>query len=253
MTIIFRANFVGKMIRILSHILLFLLLYSATAYASITFTGRVVDVADGDTLTMITSDNETIKIRLAGIDCPEGRQAHGDEARQFLASKVENRRVRIALETIDQYGRTVGQVLLNGENINEQIVAQGHGWVYRKYCTADHCKDWLKLEKAARKARLGLWQEKDPKPPWEWRAEGRGQKTNQGDFTAKILPTVKSFFAKEPGVSPGTTIYHGNRNSKVFHGPSCKDYNCKNCVVKFRSIEEANRAGFRPHRECVKE
>lgn len=238
------------MIRILSHILLFLLLYSVTAHSSITFTGRVVDVADGDTLTIISSDNETIKIRLAGIDCPEGWQAHGEEAKQFLASKVDNRRVRIALETIDQHGRTVGQVLVNGENINEQIVAQGHGWVYRKYCTADHCKDWLKLEKAARKARLGLWQEKNLQPPWEWRAEERGQKTDESDFTAKILPAVKSFFTKAPDV-PGTTIYHGNLRSQVFHGPSCKDYNCKNCVVKFRSIEEAKRAGYRPYRECV--
>ena len=236
------------MIRIFWHILLLLLLCSTAAHPSTTFTGKVVNVADGDTITVLTEGNQSIKVRLAGIDCPEGGQAFGNKAKQFLAAKVAGKRVRIDPETTDRYGRTVGMVLLNGVNINEQIVANGYGWVYRQYCTASHCDGWLKKEAAARKARLGLWQDKNPQAPWDWRAEKRN--TGSGVSSTKSSPPIVGTAAVGRA---GSAAYHGNQNSKVFHGPSCQHYNCKNCVVKFRSIEEARRAGFRAHRECVKE
>lgn len=143
-------------------------------------TGQVTDVADGDTLTIVTTGNETLKIRLAGVDCPESFQVHGEAAKQYLSSKTLKRRVRIEPETIDQYGRTVGMVLVNGENINRQIVAEGHGWVFRKYCTADYCKKWLNLETKAKTARIGLWEGENPKAPWDWRAEQRARDSNEG-------------------------------------------------------------------------
>lgn len=157
------------------------LVISTSAHSSSSsFTGRTIDVADGDTITVLNQNNESVKIRLAGIDCPEGSQINGDKAKQFTLSKVSGKRVRIQPETIDQYGRTVGIVLINGENLNEQIVSHGHGWVYRKYCTADYCNDWLKLEETARDARIGLWEDKNPQPPWDWRAEHRSKNGNGG-------------------------------------------------------------------------
>ena len=77
--------------------------------------------------------------------------------------------------TVDQYGRTVALVFIDGTNLNEQIVAHGHGWVYRKYCKANYCNDWLKLEATARDAQVGLWENASPMPPWDWRAEQRGK------------------------------------------------------------------------------
>jgi micrococcal nuclease len=84
-------------------------------------------VAGGDTITIIKQNNESVKIRLAGIDCPEGSQVHGEKAKQFILSKVSGKRVRIFPDTIDRYGRTVAIVLINGENLNKEIVANGHG------------------------------------------------------------------------------------------------------------------------------
>ena len=224
---------------------LFSLIITASAHSSTsTFTGKVIDVADGDTITILTQSDGKIKIRLAGIDCPESTQAHGEKAKQYLSSLVNGKRVRIEPETVDKYGRTVGMVLVNGANINEQIVSNGHGWVFRKYCTADYCKDWLKLEEKARKARVGLWKDANPQPPWDWRAEQKNG--NNGN-----MPAPAAVGATTGG--GGSTVYHGNTRSLVFHGPTCKDYNCKNCTVVLGSAQEAVRAGYRAHRDCVKQ
>lgn len=224
---------------------------SGTSYPSLNgFTGRVIDVADGDTITIINQNDEKVKIRLAGIDCPESFQIHGEKAKQFLSSRVAGKRVRIEPDTIDKYGRTVAIVLVNGENLNEQIVAHGHGWVYRKYCTADHCNGWLKLEETAKIAQVGLWEDKNPQPPWEWRALQKSKKKGGSHFGDNVpTPAVTSSSA----AGGSSTVYHGNRRSLVFHGPSCKDYNCKNCTVILGSIKEAVGAGYRAHRHCVTE
>lgn len=230
--------------------LLFLLASTLGNASATTFTGKVIDISDGDTLTILTQSNEKVKIRLAGIDCPETFQVHGEAAKQYLASQVEGKRVRIVPETVDQYGRTVGMVLVNGANINDQIVSNGHGWVFRKYCTADYCKDWLKLEEKARKAKVGLWEDANPRPPWEWRAEQRNREDSSNAPNPTVLTTPSGAATKAGGSS---IVYHGNRRSQVFHGPGCVDYNCKNCTVVLGSVQEAVRAGYRAHRECVKE
>ena len=141
--------------------------------------------------------------------------------------------------TTDRYGRTVAMVLVNGANLSEQIIANGYGWVYRKYCTWSFCNDWLRLEKRARDARIGLWKDKNPVAPWEWRKAKRGG----GGSTAKSSKVVQG----------GAGIYHGNVKSHVFHGSGCQHYNCKNCVKVFRSVNDAIGAGYRAHQQCVKE
>lgn len=161
-------------------LLVSLIISTSARSSSSSFTGRTIDVADGDTITVLNQNNESVKIRLAGNDCPEGSQANGNNVKQFTLSKVSEKRARIQPETVDKYGRTVGIVLINGENLNEEIVSHGHGWVYRKYCTADYCNDWLKLEETARDARIGLWEDKKPQPPWDWRTEHRSKNGNGG-------------------------------------------------------------------------
>jgi endonuclease YncB( thermonuclease family) len=232
------------------HIFLLLsLIISTRSFASqSSFTGQTIDIADGDTITVLKQNNEKVKIRFAGIDCPEGSQVHGDKAKQFVVTKVSGKRVRIFPETIDRYGRIVGLVLINGENLNEEIVSHGHGWVYKKYCTADYCNDWLKLEETARDAQVGLWEDDNPQPPWEWRAEHRNK--NGSGSNGNVSVATSSEVTAGAGLS---TNYHGNRRSHVFHGPTCRDYNCKNCTVRLGSYQEAVGAGYRAHRQCVSE
>lgn len=71
--------------------------------------------------------------------------------------------------TEDRYGRTVAVVWEDKLNANEQMIRAGYAWVYKRYCQRAFCFDWVDLEEAAKNQKIGLWQEPDPIPPWEWR------------------------------------------------------------------------------------
>ena len=127
------------------------------------FTGKVVQVSDGDTL-QVLRDGRAEKVRLAGIDCPELNQPYGQAAKRFVLQVAAQRTATIQVVTTDRYGRTVGEVVLpDGRSLNEELVRAGYAWWYRKY------SDDALLEAEARGARRGLWAEMDSVPPWEWR------------------------------------------------------------------------------------
>lgn len=210
-----------------------------------TITGKVVSVSDGDTITILGNEKQ-LKIRLYGIDSPEKSQAYGQKAKDFTASMVAGRQISVEPKDTDRYGRTVALVFVDGINLNQQIVKQGYGWVYRQYCKGSFCNDWLRLEAAARESKKGLWADSHPVPPWEYRHDQRnGTGSSEHDFT--VPPST---VGQSVPVESGT--YHGNTGSRVFHGTGCKDYNCKNCTVMFKSTQEAINAGYRPHKECVR-
>ena len=131
-----------------------------------TLEGNVVKIADGDTLTLLTSSNEQVKIRLAGIDTPEKKQPFGNKAKQALANLAFQKQALIEVETKDRYGRTVGTVFVDGQNINAELVRQGMAWVYRKYTDDERL---YVLESEAKQSKRGLWLDENPIPPWEWR------------------------------------------------------------------------------------
>lgn len=142
-----------------------------------TLEGRVVRVADGDTITILDRYKRQHKIRLYGIDAPELHQSFGRKSRQNLERLVAGRDVRVDVIDIDEYGRNVGLVKNGGVIANQQMVRDGLAWVYRYFCKQNFCRDWERLEQAARRARKGLWSEKNPTPPWKWRrAERREHK-----------------------------------------------------------------------------
>ncbi len=75
------------------------------------FTGRVVGISDGDTITVL-HNGKGEHIRLHGIDCPEKRQAFGKRAKQFTSTLVFSKIVTVQVLDRDRYRRTVGVVLL---------------------------------------------------------------------------------------------------------------------------------------------
>lgn len=129
-------------------------------------TGKVVRVADGDTLTVRTATGEQTKIRLFGIDAPERSQAFGRKSQQSLADLVAGRDITIAIEDEDQYGRLVGVIYRDDTNVNTAMLEQGMAWVYRRY---NDDPEWIELETRARDERRGLWRDPNPVPPHEWR------------------------------------------------------------------------------------
>ena len=131
--------------------------------------GKVVRIADGDTLTLLDASNTQHKIRLHGIDTPERGQPHGNAARKALEAHVAGLRIDVAIQDTDRYGRTVGIVYRNGQNINLALVRDGWAWWYERYARND--RQLAQAQREAKAARRGLWQDNNPIPPWEWRRQ----------------------------------------------------------------------------------
>jgi endonuclease YncB( thermonuclease family) len=134
--------------------------------------GLVIAVADGDTLNVLDDAKVSHRIRLLGIDAPEGSQPYGKVAKQVLLGRLIRRHVQVQVQTTDQYGRAVGKVLLAGADINLEMVREGLAWHYKHYADDQFPGDarlYAQTESQARSVRTGLWADADPIQPWLWR------------------------------------------------------------------------------------
>lgn len=128
--------------------------------------GKVVKVSDGDTITILTSDKTQYKIRLNDIDAPEKKQAFGNKSKDNLAKYIAGKTVKVEYKTKDKYKRILGTIYYNNIDINLQQVKDGYAWVYKKYSKN---QDYYNAEKVARENKKGLWIDKSPLEPWEFR------------------------------------------------------------------------------------
>jgi endonuclease YncB( thermonuclease family) len=151
--------------------LLLALLFGFSCNAA-TITGQVVGVADGDTITVLDADKVQHKIRLAGIDAPEKKQPFGNRSKESLSDMVFDKTVNVETEKRDRYGRQIGKVLVNGQDVNLVQVERGMAWFYRQYQREQSPNDrklYEGAEDSAKAARRGLWRDVDPVPPWDFR------------------------------------------------------------------------------------
>ena len=94
--------------------------------------GWVTKVVDGDTLHVQPAQGgASQKLRIKGIDAPEVCQAWGMQSREALARLVWGQRVTVQLNDVDDHGRWLAQVFVNGEDVGARLVAQGHDWSYQ--------------------------------------------------------------------------------------------------------------------------
>ncbi len=140
-------------------------LAATSALASGPFSGRVVGVADGDTLTVLAASTQH-KVRLAEIDAPEKKQAFGERAKQSLSALCFNAEAEVTPATTDRYGRTVGRVRCGGVDASLYQVSNGLAWAYTKYLTDPAIAT---AERAARDSGAGLWADAEPVAPWLYR------------------------------------------------------------------------------------
>lgn len=144
-----------------------------------TLTGRVVRVADGDTITVLDSSNTQYRIRLEGIDAPESHQAFGTQSKKSLSDMVFDREVTVVYQKTDQYGRLVGKITLDGKDINLEQVQAGMAWHYKEYQREQSPEDrelYAKAEDEARNARRGLWRDPDPVEPGAFRKDAKRER-----------------------------------------------------------------------------
>ena len=151
--------------------LYFVLLLALHAQADTIF-GKVIGVADGDTITVLDSNHTQHKIRLSGIDAPEKNQAFGQRSKESLSDLVFSKDVTVETDKRDKYGREVGKVLVDGLDANLAQVQRGMAWHYKAYEREQSVIDrkvYADAENEAKAARRGLWADADPVPPSDFR------------------------------------------------------------------------------------
>ena len=192
--------------------------------------GRVVAVADGDTVTVLDAGRHQHRIRLADIDAPESAQPFGNRARQHLAGLCHGKDVEVRVRNRDRYGRTVGTLICNGVDANADLVRNGLAWVYVQYAAPG--SPLYALEADARRQRLGLWADANPVPPWDWRRGNRSAATGRS--------------------SSAPAAVRGNSRSMVYHLPNCPNFDdiSERNRVTFPNERAAVEAGFRRAGNC---
>jgi endonuclease YncB( thermonuclease family) len=165
--------------------LAFLLLLAAESACAAELRGRVVGVADGDTITVLDAAHARHKVRLEGIDAPEKHQAFGTRSRQNLSALVYGKTVVVVWHKHDRYGRIIGKVLAPEcrrgtctETLDTGLaqIDSGLAWHYRQYEKDQVPEDrrrYALAEQRARAQRGGLWQDRDPTAPWIFRRSAR--------------------------------------------------------------------------------
>ncbi|HMK35204.1 MAG TPA: thermonuclease family protein, partial [Desulfomonilaceae bacterium] len=161
-------------------LLIFLLFAIVVPTTCLAWQARVMEVPYGDHL-KVRADGKTETIRLYGIDSPIDPQPFGREARLYTSKRVLGKVVEITPIIRDHYDRIVAWVEVDGESLNKELIRKGMTWWYRKYLPFE--TELGQLEEEARKAKVGLWKDSSPIPPWEYQpvppAEPAGPLTTQ--------------------------------------------------------------------------
>ena len=198
-----------------------------------TVVGKVVGVHDGDTITLLDGDKTQYKIRFNRIDAPELKQDFGNKSKENLSDMVFGKEVTLRYNKIDKYRRIVGNIYLDGKDMNLEQIKAGFAWHYKKYQDEQSESDrkaYAEAEIKAREAKLGLWSQPKQTPPWDWR---------KGTDNENLA-----------GVPEGSII--GNKNSMIYHTPGCSTYakiSANNRQV-FKTEEDAIKAGYRISGAC---
>ena len=150
---------------------------------------KVVHVADGDTITVLTVDNQQHRIRIAGIDAPEKGQPFGERSRQNLSRLALGKDATLQCHKIDRYQRKVCKVMVQPSDcsicahtldVGLAQITVGLAWWYRAYAMEQSPEDRGRYETNELEARArgrGLWKDKAPVAPWDWRKTRRAPRT----------------------------------------------------------------------------
>ena len=171
-----------------------------------TLEGKVVRISDGDTVTIETDNGTRVKIRLYGIDAPESGQEFGKESRAKIAELIDGEDVSVKTHSHDRYNRVLGEIFLNGRNINLTMVQEGCAWHYDYY--APELTELADAQKQAQAAKKGLWDvEGEPTAPWDYRRRAKAaKKKSQKAPAADVVPDSGKIYGQVVRVTDGDTL-----------------------------------------------
>jgi endonuclease YncB( thermonuclease family) len=149
------------------------------------FTTKVIVVLDGDTV-LVRRAGGQVKIRLAEIDAPEKAQTFGETSKRSLSGMVLGKQVRVASQAVDQYGRLVAHLNVNGLDVNAEQIRRGMAWEYSNF---HNNQALIALQNEAKQAPRGLWAQSNPTPPWEWRKQHPNIFSSQSSAAVSYVTT----------------------------------------------------------------
>jgi micrococcal nuclease len=160
------------------------------------FPYKVVKVKDGDTLGLLSADNQEMTVRLAEVDCPEKTQAFGQAAKKATSDICFGKQVKLIGNVHDRYGRTVALVILeDGTTLNYTLVKTGFAWQYKQYSKST---ELAAFEEQARAGKLGLWADANPTPPWDFRREKKPAYRAPRTDSLQTKPHKKHYRKRKP-------------------------------------------------------
>ena len=226
-------------------------------------TGKVVDVADGDTISVVDKRKAIHLIRLSGIDAPEKGQKYADQAQQYLSSLIYGKDVTVEGKSYDRYGRLRGKVLSKGRDINLEMVIAGFAWHFNELAWDQTERDRQLYEAAevmARKSKFSIWTDPKPVPPWEFEGDAASIEAKVSapqPWSAATAPVVQTAPAQTfPNLlklaSTSANKIIGNKNSRIYLWPGCPGYTkiAEKNQVTFSSPADAEAAGYRAAKNC---
>jgi len=163
----------------LSYLLLaIIVLVAPLTVVADTISGNVVDIADGDTITVLDANNQRHEIRLSGIDAPESGQGFGSAAKLNLSDLVLGEKVAVIWNKLDSNRRILGTVTVGSVDAGLEQIKAGFAWYFRRYesdLPEIKRRLYAAAEAEARTKRRGLWQQSNPVAPWEWQGQIESQ------------------------------------------------------------------------------
>lgn len=172
------------------------LLYASHVMADPHLIGKVVGVSDGDTVTILDANNNQHNIRMFAIDAPETScyfktpsprdelcieksQPFGKASKKNLSRLIFGKTVTVVQGQGKSYGRIVGTIFLGNQDINLQQVRDGYAWHYTYFARNQDKQTRRVYEESQRLAKQeyrGLWGDKNPVAPWDYRKNGKGNR-----------------------------------------------------------------------------
>ena len=157
-------------------LLAILTLSSSILYAQ-SFEATVGTVINGDTL-VVNKTGRQMTVKLFGIAAPLLSQSYGQQAKEFLAQSVLNKKVTIEPKGQDKDAMSAvvsGFINMRKETINEYMVKLGLAWAD----TRNNSNLYVQKQQLAQNKRLGLWADPNPMSPWEYQSYLKEQKNEE--------------------------------------------------------------------------
>jgi endonuclease YncB( thermonuclease family) len=206
------------------YILSLLFFISTICVLANTIEGKLINIDDGDTFTLLDQNKVQYKIRLNAIDCPEKGQEFSKKAKDFTYQFCAGKTVVAELLDTDKYGRNIANVTVNGKSLNEALLTNGLAWHYKKYNSEERL---AALENNARSKRINIWSLTNPMAPWIFRHRGE----------LELLSSL----------GPGQVYICQSKGAKTYHNKMCQGLSkCAKGVRQIR-LSEAIQSG---KKEC---